>query len=375
MLISRDYTFMRVAVLTDDVISNILSRYGTLFVWEDDVKAINKEFKKSFPEKEDLLTEWVIKSISTGSGTTREFQKFEDAALWFFKHNKELKFRKILQNYSGYLVEMGQEVKGEHNPRNILDFTLNDITNLQRIFNEVEIHPRTKALTQKIPEGASFFYNDGQIQIIEVTEPKAACALGSGTKWCTSNEETASAYLEDSPLYVFYYDGRKYAQMYLGSKEGETQFRDIRNRDREVDDRSREAMIRSGLMNRLLGYLSETVEESTFKRFLGTETSPYLDEVCSKDPVLAYLYAVVMGRRFPAGEPAIIQDTMLAFWYAREVIKGRFLEAEPLIIQSGLIQEYYDLISTINKGDAIEFRNSVMAKKRNRDEDYGHYVE
>ena len=60
------------------------------------------------------------------------------------------------------------------------------------------------------------------------------------------------------------------------------------------------------------------------------------------NPGNAYLYAkdVIKGR-WPEAEKYIIKSPSVAYWYAREVIKGRWPEAEPIIMESAQGAYYY----------------------------------
>jgi hypothetical protein len=59
-----------------------------------------------------------------------------------------------------------------------------------------------------------------------------------------------------------------------------------------------------------------------------------LESEIAKDPKSTYYYAqdVIKGR-FPLGEPAIAKDAQWAYWYAEYVIKGRFPLGEPVIVK------------------------------------------
>ncbi len=55
------------------------------------------------------------------------------------------------------------------------------------------------------------------------------------------------------------------------------------------------------------------------------------------DPYQAYYYATeVLKGRFPKGEAAIATDPYWAFYYATEVLKGRFPEGEAAIAKDHL---------------------------------------
>jgi hypothetical protein len=68
------------------------------------------------------------------------------------------------------------------------------------------------------------------------------------------------------------------------------------------------------------------------------------EPIIMKDAEYAYLYAkeVIKGR-WPVAEPTIQQDAEFAYYYAQRIIKGRFLAAEQTILQNAeYMQQYTD---------------------------------
>ena len=59
------------------------------------------------------------------------------------------------------------------------------------------------------------------------------------------------------------------------------------------------------------------------------------EPIIMRSPYRAYRYAkdVIKGRWFEA-EPTIMADAEYAYWYAQNVIQGRWIEAEPTIMRS-----------------------------------------
>jgi hypothetical protein len=80
---------------------------------------------------------------------------------------------------------------------------------------------------------------------------------------------------------------------------------------------------------------------STVSRILGEAIRPPT-EVEKRDPHWAYWYAKdVLDGRFPEGEAAIATDPYWAHWYALNVIKGRFPEGEAVIATDPKCSEQY----------------------------------
>lgn len=61
---------------------------------------------------------------------------------------------------------------------------------------------------------ADVAFNEGDIMIVKVTGADAASKYAAGTKWCTSNKNTAQSYLNRGPLYVVFRNGQKYGQIH-----------------------------------------------------------------------------------------------------------------------------------------------------------------
>ena len=62
-----------------------------------------------------------------------------------------------------------------------------------------------------------------------------------------------------------------------------------------------------------------------------------------KNPSAAYQYAIyVIKGRWPEAEPIIMKDPESAYKYAKDVIKGRWPEAEPFIKKNGYYTDYYN---------------------------------
>ena len=79
-----------------------------------------------------------------------------------------------------------------------------------------------------------------------------------------------------------------------------------------------------------------------------------LESRFSSYPKYAYRYArdVIEGR-FEEAEPVIARDAYYAYYYARDVIKDRFHEAEPVIAQDA---EYKDDYNNLMRELGIDFR-------------------
>lgn len=59
-----------------------------------------------------------------------------------------------------------------------------------------------------------------------------------------------------------------------------------------------------------------------------------------KTPLEAFSYTLRVGKRVPDLEPVILQCASYSFYYAKDVIKGRWLEAEPMIMKQYISVDY-----------------------------------
>ena len=75
-------------------------------------------------------------------------------------------------------------------------------------------------------------------------------------------------------------------------------------------------------------------------------------------PELAYNHAIETNQRFEAGEPSIMNHPNWAFWYASDVIEGRWPEAESVIMNDPGYAYRYAL--DIIKGRWPEAEPSIM---------------
>jgi hypothetical protein len=357
MLISYDYTYVghRVAQLTESLIQKLIDRYP---IPGPDLDAIVRWIYDHFAEltvKAELVTEWMMNSIFRGSGRLEDIRRFENMARFYFSAKGTPKFKKIT-------LEHAKNEGASINPKNILDFDLHDLEDIFDLYEQPEVDPRVNQLGSKLPEGAKIVYSDGNYQIVEVTTGQAACDLARGTKWCTSDPDLAEQYLfgdnyneRDTivyPLYVVYLKGKKLAQLYLGGGREDPQLMDLRDRPIAVDEGLRDALIKSGFMDRILDRINRHYDRDLFLRFVGRTPNAYMAEKCMEHPLWAYRYA-------------------------RDVIRGRFFEAEEMIMNSDWARDY---VAFMNRTSAWrDFWSDVLKNKFNviekLDKDYGQYVE
>lgn len=105
------------------------------------------------------------------------------------------------------------------NIKNPLEFSIWDMEDVEASLTpEAEAEARNERWMPSEmgmkPSQADVAYNEADIMIVKVTGAKAASKYASGTKWCTSNLNTAQSYLNRGPLYVVFRNGQKYGQIH-----------------------------------------------------------------------------------------------------------------------------------------------------------------
>jgi hypothetical protein len=166
---------------------------------------------------------------------------------------------------------------------------------------------------------------------------EASCAIGSGTRWCTAARKNNlfHQYNEGGKLYVWIERGDKF-QFHF--EDG--QFMD--SRDREISPEKMHYFRNTNPITKKLFVTREreilasgdTEEAYYYARNViqgrWAEAEPHI----MKDPQWAYYYAMdVIRGRWAEAEPHIMKDPQWAYYYAIDVIRGRWAEAEPHIMK------------------------------------------
>ena len=156
--------------------------------------------------------------------------------------------------------------------------------------------------TLKLLPGSKLIGSVGEYDVVEIMSLEASGVLCSGTQWCTANKGPAQQYLDGGPLFIVYKDSQRHALVHLETD----QVMDVYN-----------------------------------EPFRGQERYDLLDNIVNvggpdwkQNPKLCFEYArdIIKGR-WPEAEPAIMKDPKWAYYYALNVIGGRWREAEPEIMK------------------------------------------
>jgi len=118
-----------------------------------------------------------------------------------------------------------------------------------------------------------------------------------------------------------------------------------------------------------------TPEEACKKaRKLGKRI-PELEPVISKNAYFSYWYAMdVIKGRFILGEPAISKNAGSSFYYATDVIKDRFILGEPTISKNAHYSYWY--ATDIIKGKLPDFmHNQIILDNNEYTKEYVKFIQ
>ena len=189
----------------------------------------------------------------------------------------------------------------------------------------------TKRL-EKAGDGFSVAVRGPDYVWYKITKPEAACALGSGTSWCTVHRKYSEHYLADGPLYMLYKNGKPVAQVHFESE----QFMDMYDNElyKSIGNITRFKVAQ--YLTELNHLASATLEylPSEYLHALSAD-NPKLLRIVKTEPDLAYEYAKeVVGGRWPEGEDIIATDPAKSILYAGNVLDDRFPKGEDTILKS-----------------------------------------
>jgi len=189
---------------------------------------------------------------------------------------------------------------------------------------------------EDFPDGSKVLYNGPLGWLVIPESEEASCELGSGTKWCTASDRNNmfNDYSSKGPLYIWR-DNREGGAKYQFHFET-TSFMDARDRSISTE-KLNYFRTEHPILQKL--FKMKEAEIATDPRLAYNYARDVIkgrwlegESVIAKDPEQAYNYArdVIKGR-WLEGESVIAKDPEQAYDYARDVIKGRFSEGEPAI--------------------------------------------
>jgi hypothetical protein len=204
---------------------------------------------------------------------------------------------------------------------------------------------------------------DGPYGVLSVPKTESAsCEIGSGTKWCTAakKKNMFKRYNKQGRLYVWIEKpGNKKYQFHFESG----QFMD--DKDREIDSeilrtwRSNHPVLSKLFAKKEPDMIKNPNVAINYAREVIKGRWPEAEEYIMQDPrmILKYAQDVIKGR-WPEAESEIIKDPFWSVKYARDVIKGRWPEAEPTIVKHPYQSQQY--ARDVLGGDWPEAKEYIM---------------
>jgi hypothetical protein len=233
-----------------------------------------RSISEADPTEPKTYTPWLIKQVRKNNLRLPEDAERALAALRLFDQNKRIATFPGLRDINAYKI-------------------FQDLESVTDKLQGQELKSKRQSKRQVKEEGAKLVYSDGVYDVIEITSPEAAVIYSKGSKWCTSNVGTASGYLRSGPMHIIFKNDEKIAQLHASTQ----QLKNLLDRDYEYRDDQ-------GLRDVVAKLITPTNPQSSF--FL----------------------ALISGKRIPEAEAQIAKDPRLAVRYAKDVIKGRWPEAE-----------------------------------------------
>jgi hypothetical protein len=207
------------------------------------------------------------------------------------------------------------QVKSRLEQKDINQYTFHTLEDkIDSIFKVELSKPEQPAASSEgifpVVPGSKVLYNGvlGQLSIPE--NMKANKVLCAGTKWCTSDAQYFRRYKKQAPLYIWRdKNGEKYQFHFPNPAIGEMQLMDSRDRP---------------ISQKLFRYFRS---EHPVLKHLFQEYESKLEDWGLID------YTIKYGERLPNLEEKIKDNTKLVVKYAILVIKDRWRELEPMLIQ------------------------------------------
>lgn len=123
---------------------------------------------------------------------------------------KQLKYGNIIwpedaQKLQSYLMKF-HEMKGSRNFRGEKDISryrlFNNLADAVDTHEGIDLKSKAQQTKETKVKGAKVVATSGEWKLIQIISPEAAVIYGKGTRWCTSEIETAREYLDGGPLYI-----------------------------------------------------------------------------------------------------------------------------------------------------------------------------
>ena len=241
------------------------------------------------------------------------------ATAWLLK---QLKDNKLIVPEDNHRIKTALEAFKQHQPRLPIK-DINQYNSLYEVEEAIETVTGTGSkrsgslqVNPKTLPGVKFINHIGELKLYKITNAKSLKELGEGTKWCTRKSYPdcqAKDYIDEfSYLYIITRDNKPFIQF--------------------TSD---------------FGQVMDVNDEITSLKQYRLLLQPIEKEITSPESACEYARNVI-GGRWPEAEPTIKKNQQWAYYYAKHIINGdesdgriRWPEAEPYIMKSPYWAQQY----------------------------------
>ncbi len=301
-----------------------------------DYTGINPVIIKTLKQYKPHYQQWALQQIKNGGNENSVI----DAINYYNNKIADNRFQQILNKITPA-------------PKNILTLSLDQIKTAQSEYDQKYAAPSKRGLKRELKKNyTTKLVDTPDLTIIKIEKTddtdgaaKVLSDLARGTKWCVTDTQTGDDYLRGGPLYLIIMNSVESIYNETGDvilranhpRQPSTRNKYLCSVESEqlmnVEDKS--VIISGAVYNKLSQYIPN------IGIFIDKESPIYIETVKSI-PSSAYWYAIdVIKGRWPEAEPTIMKDPEFAVNYADNVINGRWPEAEPWIMKSPKQSCYY----------------------------------
>jgi len=188
---------------------------------------------------------------------------------------------------------------------------------------------------EKTTKGAIIVFENNEVKVLLIRTKEASIKNGRKTKWCISYDDEDDGDVDDGEGNAFYrylLSEDEPIIYFVISKTNNEKFSILKNKDgsynyEEIRDKNNEETTLESILSKY------KLQESIFKYVPVTNQERLRGAVEEPYDAMVYAKNVIKGR-WPEAEPYIMKNASAAVAYARYVIKGRWPEAEPYIMKN-----------------------------------------
>jgi len=308
----------------DETAKRLGSRLVTVEPSHTDVDEILARLEAMDPTPNKKYTQWIAQQYITKIDGHLQF-RLEDAP----------RIKQTLERF--------EQIKRNLPQKDINKYTYYALEDTVDSAFDVELQepdqkPQAPQQTYEVPDDADVLYN-GPLGLLTIPRTReASCALGKGTSWCTARTDDGNEfdhYNEDEELYIWHDKSGKKYQFHFGS---DMQFMNQKNRpiDRKTMRyfKNEHPVLKKLFARKESESIKDPRRAAIYARNVIGGRWPEAESVIARGPYASVIYATsIIKGRWPEAEAAIAKDAQAANWYAQDVIGGRWPEGERAIAQ------------------------------------------